>query len=140
MPKYAIFFGLAAASLLPGCGSPSEDAASTSQSQAEAKAVELPADFPSDIALPDDTRLVLVSRPLPGDVFIEGRSRQEAKAIVEGFATRLADAGYVLTDRSKTVDPLELYFEGKGVESGNIRVRDDGTERDFMLTYTEAAR
>lgn len=137
-----MLIGLVGAGILSGCGSPSENSASAPEVEAQAggKTVKLPADFPSDIVLPEDTRLVLASTPVPGDVFIEGRSRQSAETIIEGFAKRLADAGYVLTDRTKIIDPLELYFEGKEVEGGNIRVRDDGADRDFMLTYTKAGQ
>ena len=141
MRKYAMLIGFVGVGILSGCGSPSDNSATApAAAQAGSKAVRLPADFPSDIVLPEDTRLVLASRPVPGDVFIEGRSLQSAETIIEGFAKRLADAGYMLTDRSKIVDPLELYFEGKEVEGGNIRVRDDGADRDFMLTYTKAGQ
>ncbi|QSB43540.1 hypothetical protein IDJ81_09085 [Tsuneonella flava] len=142
MRKYATLIGLVGASILSGCGSSADQSATAPQveTQAGGQAVKLPADFPSDIVLPEDTRLVLASTPVPGDVFIEGRSRQSAEAIVEGFTKRLSDAGYTLTDRAKTTDPLEIYFEGKQVEGGNIRVRDDGADRDFMLTYTKAGQ
>ncbi|MBI1402778.1 MAG: hypothetical protein GC147_06165 [Porphyrobacter sp.] len=142
MPKDKVMIGLIGACLLAGCGASPGDSGETLSDEAPAgnRNVALPDDFPADIALPEDARLVLVSRPLPGDVFIEGRSAIGAKEIVEGFAQRLADAGYTLTDRATIQDPLELYFEGKSVEGGNIRVRDDGGERQFMLTYTEAGR
>jgi len=126
--------------MLSGCGSPSDSPPASQETEVQEKTVKLPADFPADIVLPEDARLVLASTPVPGDIFIEGRSRQSAETIIEGFAKRLADAGYVLTDRSKITNPLELYFEGKGVESGNIRVRDDGADRDFMLSYTEESQ
>jgi|GEM_PF-4785282 len=142
MRKYAILIGIVGTSILSGCGSPSDDSVTAAEVEAQAggKTVKLPADFPSDILLPADTRLVLASTPVPGDIFIEGRSRQSAETIIEGFAKRLADAGYVLTDRARIIDPLELYFEGKGIEGGNIRVRDDGADRDFMLTFTKAGQ
>ena len=129
MRKYFMLVRLVGASILSGCDASPEAVEQGAE-------LTLPADFPGDIVLPEDTRLVLVSHPLPGDTFLEGRSSESAEAIVEGFAQRLADAGYVLTDRHKIADPLELYFEGKGIEGGNLRVRDDGAERDFMLTFT----
>lgn len=142
MRKYLMFLSLAGASVLAGCDTSPEEGASAPAPDApgESRAVALPDDFPGDILLPEDTRLVLVSHPLPGDTFLEGRSSESAEAIVEGFAKRLVDAGYVLMDRDKITDPLELYFEGKGIETGNLRVRDDGADRDFMLTFTAASQ
>ncbi|OCC23621.1 hypothetical protein MB02_10650 [Croceicoccus estronivorus] len=137
MRRYTILVGLVGVCTLSACGSPSDSSPANSETQGQERTIALPADFPADIVLPEDARLVLASTPVPGDVFIEGRSEQSAETIIEGFASRLADAGYVLADRSQTIDPLELYFEGKSVEGGNIRVRDDGGERHFMLTYTK---